>query len=406
MTVNKKWLLVAVTSLLSLAAIALSFSSVYARAQSSSGGALTITVLPATTATRQSNILAATVTVTAVTTTTTNPSGGGGGGGGGSASVGITHLVDFTTDKGKFVVDATAASDDQLVELSIDKGTIALNKNGQRLMSITIRKMQNPPPPPEDAHIIGLAYTFEPSGATFDPPITVTFTYYPSDLPEGFNEEDLAIAFYDTSSGEWVVLSNIAVDTVAHTVSGDLSHFTDFAVVAYPPPPVTTTPPAITTSTTTTPTVTMPTTTTTPAPPETPAPASFSVADLSVTPPEVAPLGDVTVTAVIQNTGGSAGSYPVVLKVNGEQEDSREVSVSPGEKATLTFTLAKKLEGVYTVDVNGKTGQFTVVVPQPVLTEPIGSIPTKQPFPWWIIGLAIIVLIVVVFVYLEFGRKA
>jgi hypothetical protein len=42
--------------------------------------------------------------------------------------------------------------------------------------------------PPEDSGIIGLTHNFEPSRATFDPTITVSFSYDPDDLPEGVRE--------------------------------------------------------------------------------------------------------------------------------------------------------------------------------------------------------------------------
>jgi len=62
--------------------------------------------------------------------------------------------------------------------------------------------------------------------------VPVTFPYDPADIPEGIAEEDLTIAYYDAAAGDWVVLEGIIVDTVANTISGELSHFTAFAVVS------------------------------------------------------------------------------------------------------------------------------------------------------------------------------
>jgi hypothetical protein len=58
----------------------------------------------------------------------------------------------------------------------------------------------------------------------------VIFIYDPDTLPEGTVENNLSISFYNTSMGEWTKLGNIVVDPVAHIVSGDLSHFTAFAL--------------------------------------------------------------------------------------------------------------------------------------------------------------------------------
>ncbi len=170
-----------------------------------------------------------------------NDGGNGGGSNGGSGSGsggggGLNYIGDVINEQGTIVLDTTASSDDQMIQLSIKKGVMALNKMGQPITTIRIRKMSPPPAPPEDSHVIGLAYTLEPSSSTFDPPITVTFIYDPDDLSAGFNETDLAIAFYDTSTSQWVALENIVVDPSEHTVSGDLSHFTTFALIAYPPP--------------------------------------------------------------------------------------------------------------------------------------------------------------------------
>ena len=53
---------------------------------------------------------------------------------------------------------------------------------------------QDGPPPPKDTSIIGLAYNFGPDRATFDPPITLTRSYDPNDIPESVAEEDLVLA--------------------------------------------------------------------------------------------------------------------------------------------------------------------------------------------------------------------
>jgi hypothetical protein len=118
------------------------------------------------------------------------------------------------------------------------------------------------PAAPEGATIIGLAYDFGPEGATFDPPITVTFSYSLSDIPEGVNENSLTISYYDTSQGAWVTLEDINVNTSTHTVSGKLSHFTTFAVLAMPGATPTPTTPAPTAPAATTPAPTTPAPTT------------------------------------------------------------------------------------------------------------------------------------------------
>lgn len=137
-----------------------------------------------------------------------------GGGGGGSAPPRLVSSSDSTT------------------VLSIPLSTTIKDKDGRRIYpsNIKITDNPNPPVPPSNTSIIGLVYNFEPSGATFNPPITLTFTYDPTELPEGVNEGDLVVAFYDEAIGEWVNLECV-VDTETNTITALVSHFTSFAIL-------------------------------------------------------------------------------------------------------------------------------------------------------------------------------
>ena len=117
----------------------------------------------------------------------------------------------------------------------IPEGTTALDAEGEPLTGLTAETMEDPPPPPEDKTIIGLAYDFGPDGATFDPPLVMTFTYDPDSLPEGVLEEDLVIAFYDEAAGEWVNLVCV-VDTENNIITASVSHFTTYALIGTLPP--------------------------------------------------------------------------------------------------------------------------------------------------------------------------
>jgi len=141
--------------------------------------------------------------------------------------------------EGVFEEPVTAFSEDELCTLTIPEGTVGLTEELERLREITILEMDEPPPPPEDAHVIGLAYDFGPDGATFEPAITLTWSYDPADLPEGMAEEDLVLAYY--VDGEWVELDGCVVDPVTNTITASVEHFTTFAIIARapaPPPPI------------------------------------------------------------------------------------------------------------------------------------------------------------------------
>ncbi len=102
---------------------------------------------------------------------------------------------------------------------------------------ITFRRVANLPPARAGQKVIGAAYNLTPSGATFDPPIRVTIAYDPSLLPEApedqadQEEQRVVLAFFNGREGRWAEVENVVVDEVASTVTGDVSHFTLFAVV-------------------------------------------------------------------------------------------------------------------------------------------------------------------------------
>jgi hypothetical protein len=63
----------------------------------------------------------------------------------------------------------------------------------------------------------------------FQRPYTITVGYTPSDLAAGVSEASLKLAFWDTASNHWVSVP-MSVDTVNHSVTASLDHFTEFAL--------------------------------------------------------------------------------------------------------------------------------------------------------------------------------
>jgi uncharacterized membrane protein len=141
--------------------------------------------------------------------------------------------------------------------LTIPVGTIVKDAEGNPL-STSITTLYTP----TTAERVGAiaAYDFGPSGTTFTPPIDLVIAYDPANIPAGFAETDLVIRMWDGTA--WIDLDT-TVDTVAHTATAKVSHFTVFALFAAPPiaPPPTPTPTPIVTPTPT------PVVTPTPPPP-------------------------------------------------------------------------------------------------------------------------------------------
>ena len=273
-------------------------------------------------------------------------------GGGGAAPVGPTTItvgilgifgtgVEFTIDsEGVIQETVEVTSEDGMLTMTIPEGTIALDKYGNPLASLETAVDERPPSPPEDTNIIGLAYDFGPDGATFDPAITLEYTYDPADIPEGVAEEDLVLAYYDEAAGEWVELPS-TVDPVTHTITASASHFTTFAIIGAITPP---------------------------------APAAFSVSNLTIQPAEVEPNEAVTIIVSVANTGGTEGSYTVVLKINGVKEEEKSITVAAGSSEDVSFSVTRDEADSYNVVADGLSGSFTVAAPTPINWSVLGGI--------------------------------
>jgi hypothetical protein len=114
-----------------------------------------------------------------------------------------------------------------------------------------------------------------------------------------------------------------------------------------------------------------------------------------VTPAEIRPAEQVTVSAVVTNTGGSQGSYTAVLKINEAEVDRQSVTVEAGQNKTITFTISKDIPGSYKVNLNENSGQFTVV-PSPQLPQPTGVLPVQPETNWRLFGGIILGGIIVI----------
>ncbi|MFC1950471.1 hypothetical protein ACFLWD_02270 [Chloroflexota bacterium] len=311
---------------------------------------------------------------------------GGGGGIVPAADIETNLFGDESTfsinEDGEIQETIEATSEEGDLTITIPEGTIALDEDGNPLGSLEIDVDENPPDPPEEVYIIGLAYDFGPDGATFDPPITITFTLDLDDLPDGVDPEDLVLAFWD--GDEWVELDgDVDVENGTITITADVEHFTTFAVITVPPPPV--------------------------APPSELAPAAFASSSLSVSPPEVDIGKMVTVSILLSNTGEEEGSYTITFKINGVVEATREITLAGGASETVTHTTSKNEAGIYSVDVDGLTGSFTVkeVVVTPPVVPPEAPTEVKPETNWPVIGGIIGgVVIVGLLIFFLVRRKA
>jgi len=311
--------------------------------------------------------------------------GGGGGGGSGFDEVEATlfgEATEFEIDSDGVIQEAVeSTSEDGKLTIIIEEDTVALDGEGEPLETLEVEVDESLPAPPANTQVIGLAYDFGPDGATFDPPLTLTFEYEESEIPDDANEDYLVIAYWDEEAEEWVEL-DCTVDTVTNTITAEVSHFTTFAVIARLTLTaiVLTSPPAL---------------------------AAFSITNLTVQPAEVQPNEVVTITASVANTGGTEGSYTVILEINGLREAVQSVTVTAGSSEIITFSVTRKEAGTYNIVVEDLNASFTVAASpsQPPTAAP-PTPPAKTPTSWLLIGGIIAGVIVVGLLVFVLVRRA
>jgi len=230
------------------------------------------------------------------------------------------------SEQGNLLEPLHVSSADNKVIISLGKDASCLDKEDNRLSTITISNQTDWPPVPEDYDIIGTAYEFQPAGAKFAPALSLTLSYEDNDVPQYLSEEDVYIAYYDTTAGNWVPLTS-QVDTVNNIVTAPVSHFTTFAIMGAAVPPT---------------------------------PANFSVTSLDLSSAQVEPGQEVLVTVNVTNIGGCEDSYTLDLTINGAVEQTKTVTLAPLASDTVTFTVTKEEPGSYTIFVDGLTKEFSV----------------------------------------------
>ncbi len=249
------------------------------------------------------------------------PSGGGG-------------ITDVTTSRGLFTETATLESADGNLVLLFPEGTFAQTKTGGPLTSISITEVPTPPEPPQDMGFIGLCYDLKPDGATFDPPIELTFVYNPKWIPSGLGPQNLRIGYYNQSTQQWEMLyyEDIEVTKGANSITVKISHFTKYSVMIYT------------------------------------APAKFTVSKLAISPAEVEIASQATISADVANTGDVSGTTKVTLEINNVAVASKDIKLAGHESKTVSFTTVQGEAGSYKVDINGVVGTLTV---KPATLKPV-----------------------------------
>lgn len=150
-----------------------------------------------------------------------------------SIAPGVTRVAGIVNSNGVFVTNVDVKSADNKLTLKIKMNTKGKTKGNAPIWTITIKRVAQPPSLPANAQHVGDTYDAGPDGATFDPPISLTLSYDPADLPEGFDETNLLIAVWDTTTTppQWVMLGG-TVDAENNTITVLISHFSQYTIIA------------------------------------------------------------------------------------------------------------------------------------------------------------------------------
>ena len=286
----------------------------------------------------------ASVTVIQPTPTPTPPSGGGISGGGVVVSpAGTTYLTEYMDSQGLLFMDAVAESPAGQVTLYLPEGTTAMNKYGQPLRSISIKENTLLLDQPADGEFVCLAYDIGPNGATFNPPVRLSFRYSDAQVPEGVTEENMVFALWQDD--KWVELEDCVIDTVNNIATATISHLSIYTVMAHT------------------------------------SPARFAVTDLTVTPAEIYSGKTITISTNIVNTGDLTGSLEVILYINGMESQTQAITVNGKASQVLSFNVVSGPAGEYVLDINGSSRTYTVREPEGSVAEIPTPVPSPEPVP-------------------------
>jgi hypothetical protein len=90
-------------------------------------------------------------------------------------------------------------------------------------------------------------------------------------------------------------------------------------------------------------------------------PANIGIGNVNVLQPQVAMNRQAVIYANVVNKGDIVGSFTITLKINGQVEETRAVSVNGNSAVPVQFNVTRDEPGTYNVDINGRQTSFTVV---------------------------------------------
>jgi hypothetical protein len=116
--------------------------------------------------------------------------------------------------------------------VTIGEGTLARDANGDPLNEVAVASVDAagiPPVPPGTA--IGFTLDCRPAGATFDPPVTLTYTLSEKEWEQIGDTATLQVMWYNPGTGEWQEVAAF-VNAATRPVTAQVSHFSIYALTS------------------------------------------------------------------------------------------------------------------------------------------------------------------------------
>ena len=171
---------------------------------------------------------------------------GGSGGGGSSKDPGSELTYDpnapaapeiftgnaplTTSAAGVVLTPVTVTTEDKAGAVTIPEGTTARDQDGNPLGEVTcaeVAQAEVPPAPPGTN--IAIALVCGPTGATFDPPATLTYTLSAEEWAQIGEGATPKVMWYSPEAGEWQEIA-ATVDPATRTVTAQVDHFSIYAL--------------------------------------------------------------------------------------------------------------------------------------------------------------------------------
>lgn len=283
-----------------------------------------------------------------------------------SVPPGATDITGLIDTNGAVSAGVFASSADGLASIQVEPGTTLTMSDGKIPAWLMLSRSVSTVQTSDGKMATGSAYELLPEGISFNSHAMVYISYYDGQIPAGMDENLLLIARWDEIANTWIALGNSEVNGEHNTISAPIYQSGVYTILAPVSGP------------------------------------AFVIDDLSISPTSAAAGEMVSIQCQATNQGSTAGYYEITLKLNGNIQEVRKISLAGGASRVISFGIIRNSPGVYNVEVNGLRASYQVTGSQSPTTHST-TLPPPSPseetvFYWvWILyafnGILLIVLI-------------